>query len=508
MVWNPLLYLNLHVAGGPRGQLMVVGAFVAMVAVFAPISYANATPGGGIDATWLGIMTAAQCVFVLLIAPSAIRRAVLRDFQTGMIESHRLSPMSNGRIVLGYMTGGPVQALLLYTASLLMGAYFAARCGTALVGGVMLPGAQLVISGWLALQVLILIFGLLIGSVALLSGIATSGKANIIGIMILIAIFGGWIAVLYVPGLALVLGIITMGAIGEMVTGGTTPSAANMLLTTALLQLLLGSLLLWTAAGKLRRPERALFTLTQSLLLLLLWGTAIVAGLRFMPVLIVSLDGPLSDASGVHAQIVASTFAFALIGLFAISSATLSLLHADRAAALAAASDSDRRAPRRELYVLTPVVVAAATLAIWMLLYEWAPISSDIQAELSAYREPRTWAIVALALTVMCWTDGKLLYIFAARGRRLLFSMLVTILLLRIGPILVEGFAAFMADVIAEREWENWGTLSQLSPAGTLAAIRTPTSALYVGLAVQIGIAVAVTALARGVRRGLSAKTA
>jgi len=157
MSLNPLFWLHLRIGGSARTNVIIAIAFTAVVIVFASISLyvagMEAGPRGAaqayarVNAVWLVIMTVAQGVFLLLLAPSAIRRAVQRDFDSGMIESHRLSPMSNLKIVLGYVTGAPIQALMLYALSLVFGSYFATRyaLSTGLGGAI---GLRVTLSAW------------------------------------------------------------------------------------------------------------------------------------------------------------------------------------------------------------------------------------------------------------------------------------------------------------------------------------------------------------------------
>ena len=116
--------------------------------------------------------------------PAAVRKAVLRDFQSGMIESHRLSPMSGPKIVIGYMTGAPVQSGCLLLASLLLGTAFAAHVARDL--------SAVVLTGWYVMQGCLLCLAFMVAALSLLVALGTAGKVDVLTVGVLLVIFGGW----------------------------------------------------------------------------------------------------------------------------------------------------------------------------------------------------------------------------------------------------------------------------------------------------------------------------
>ena len=279
MSLNPFYWLHLRISGSARTNVVIVSVFAAVIIAFYSISFSivDRNDAPSLNGTWLMIMTLAQAAFLLLLGPAAVRRAVQRDFDNGMIESHRLTPMSNLKVVLGYLSGAPVQAEMLYAVSLLFGIYFASRYALSPgLGGVV--GLQATLLGVCFAQGCLLMLSLMICSMILLSALATRGKANVIGIMVVVCLFGGWMAIAFVPGLSLLLGIMSGTVLFTVITKGQTGGDPSVIAAAALLQLLFSLIALRAACGQLRGLDKPLFSIRLGLLLLLVWGFTLVGG--------------------------------------------------------------------------------------------------------------------------------------------------------------------------------------------------------------------------------------
>ena len=248
-------------------------AYFALTIFGASIFYrlVPADEWGNLSHGCLGFVSILQAAFTLLIAPSAIRKAVLRDFTTGMIESHRLSPMSSIKIVGGYMTGPPIQAVWLFGTGLLLGTGFAAHVASQL--------SPLIISGWYVLQACLLCLAFLVSTLVLLAALASSGKTNVVGVIVVIAIFGGWFVLPFVPGMGLVTGVITGGTILRSIFGMGGPTVATgdaaAIVYAAFGQIVFGGIFLWAACRLVRAPERGMFGMGLGLLLATAWASAL-----------------------------------------------------------------------------------------------------------------------------------------------------------------------------------------------------------------------------------------
>ncbi len=505
MSLNPLFWLHLRISGSARTNVIIAIAFTAVVIVFASISLyvagMEAGPRGAaqayarVNAVWLVIMTVAQGVFLLLLAPSAIRRAVQRDFDSGMIESHRLSPMSNLKIVLGYMTGAPIQAVMLYALSLVFGSYFATRyaLSTGLGGAI---GLRVTLSGWYFAQCGMLVLASMVTALVLLSALATRGKGNIVGLLALIAIFGGWAVIAFVPGLALLTGVLSGGVLISLLSSPKAGGDPVVIVNAGVLQFIFCVIFLAAACGKLRAPDRPLFSLRLSLILLFVWGFTLVAGMHAAP----KHAWLFSEWRGYgHAQLVASTVIFTLVGLFPLIAAATDLFRRDRAAAF-----GERRGTQRPLALkLVPPVLALLTVLCLLLMFWGLSPGQLSRATLRGFESWPTWAAILAAMLFSFWTDFNWIYFLASRERRIVISLLIMLILLKGVPLGLDNMISYFARELADVNRTGYGYLSGLSPVGTLMLATRGGAQVWIGLAFQAALAGGATVLGRRARRRL-----
>ena len=362
MSFNPLYWLHLRIGGSLRNNLVVVAVFAALIIVFSSISYSltDSRDIPGLHGIWLMLMTGAQAIFLLLLAPAAVRRAVQRDFENGMIESHRLTPMSNLKVVLGYISGAPVQAEMLYGVSLLFGTFFASSYALSPgLGGA--TGLMATLSGMCFAQGCLLMLSLMICSMILLSALATRGKANVIGIVVVLCLFGGWMAIAFVPGLSLLLGIMSGEVLYTVVKKGQVGGDASVIAIAAFLQLIFSMIGLKAACGQLRGLDKPLFSTRLGLVMLLFWGFTLVMGMRMAS----SHDAVFSEWREYgYARLVASTLAFVLVAYFPLAATAAGRLMVDRAGRFEAVASRSRR----RVTDLMPLLLAGlAALCMWLL---------------------------------------------------------------------------------------------------------------------------------------------
>jgi hypothetical protein len=484
MSFNPLWWVHLKMSGGWRGSLLLAGGFFVLVIFFYVLSLKLGDPEeqGTKDTIWLAIMTGAEALFLTMVAPGAIRKSVLRDFQSGMIESHRLTPMSNWRIVMGYMTGPTMQAAMLCAVGLVLGTYFSAKLGSSANVGVILA-TRVWVLGWYIVLGTFLAVAFMLCAFTLLTSIASAGKTNVVGVMILVGIFGGWMVIFVVPGLSLVLGVMTGMTVLDLLGGkvglsGTSPGTAAV---AALLQVTLGVLFLNAACGKLRRPEGAIFTVEQALLLGALWSATLVTGMALL-----RSASPFMDDSdiGTLAQLFSSTGAFVLVALFASHSSALDLFLADRAAAHGERTVAGRQ--RRAF--LVPVALAAMTVGTLLAMLRLMPLSAWSPRVLgwTATLAPFRW--IALAFLLSFLTDFAWLYRAAAHGRKMILTVIMLTFGLKAGPVILDAALLGVLTHDEEAPWTGWGFVSGLSPMGTMILSSKIDMRLLVGLAVQAAV--------------------
>ncbi len=513
MSYNPLFGLHLRMLGTWRSQLVVLLVLFGVVIALASVSYRMSEPRehGSVSSFWLAIIAIAQAGFLLLIAPAAIRRAVQRDFDSGMMESHRLSPMSGLKIVLGYLSGPPAQALMLAGGAALIGTYFAAQIGAAFgapvgpAAGGAPPGpnvstmrlAMTFVTGWYFTIFVTLMLALLITSLTLLVSLASAGKMNIIGIVVVLSVVGGWMAPALIPGLALLLGILT-GT--ELVALLFQPRAAGpsgtgaVIFATAASQVAMAGTFILAAARKVRSPERPMFTLPLALLLLAIWGAALIVGMRMMPGTHPMLRAfGSAEESLATGQVVASTVSFMLIALFALTAAAGEAVRIDRARQF----QPLRRGRTAWTPAFVPPLLALATLAIGLLVYQSSTAAGAQSSDVPAFDSPMRLVVMLAAVLSSYVIDYNILFMALARGARVFRVIVVWGLVLKVLPLALD-FALAMGREMAELGQFTFGdsVFTGISPFGTLVLASVRGGNPYPGAIVQVGLAAVVAYIA------------
>ncbi len=506
MALAPLTKVNFALAGGWRQNALIAGAYVGAVAVLATMIFRAAAPDehGAVASGFLGIIGFAQGLFALLIAPGAIRKAVLRDFQTGMIESHRLTPQGGLRLVVGYLTGPTAQALILFGVGGLMGSYFSAYVGGSF--GYM----GVFVGGWFFTQLAVLALALLIAALVLLTALATAGKANLIVLIVIATVFGGWAAVRVVPGLALLLGVMSAGMIFELLQFIGAPVPANPLqsapyvITWAMgFQIALALTLLAAACRKIRSPDRTVFTVPLALIMATVFGVTLIAGWH----LSVRFDWGSADEFGFSARWVGTVFAFVLVALFVVSAAAGERVAPDRAALL-----KHNRPPTAFRNAdLMPLLLTVFTGAIAVFTLPPA-IDAQVNARLSENATNAQWFVaqsiilspVFVAILLSFWVDYVLLQVALARGWGVFRTVLLGCIALKLLPLFIEGVNAVIAAILTGDDPAFNGRIASASPVGT-AILVTLGGPAWPGLMVQAVIAGIITTVGFRLRRGMQA---
>ena len=501
MSFNPMFSLHFRLSGSWRNNAIIAGAFAALVIGGATLTYqlAGSPNAGNVSSAWLGIVTAAQGLFALLIASGAIRRAVLRDFQSGMIESHRLTPMSSTKIVLGYMTGAPVQALWLYVTALLLGTYFASDLVRTLTPAV-LPG-------WYLVQVCLLCVAFMLAALVLLIAFNSAGRTNIITAVVIFTVLGGWVAIAFVPGIALVTGVLSGGVLLKaFFQGGPTgvSGSAQSILYGIAVQLAFGIILLRAASQKIRAPDQAMFSIPLGLLLVLVWAVTLIAGVAMTPPShwLVQEYGDIAAA-----QLIVSTAAFMLMALFPLVAAANERYRLDQTAKFGAPVSP----ARRRLTSLIPILLGALSVAVLVLMRELMdeqhqPYFGGTPTDETTYANSLSLGLAIMAALILSfWINFNWVYRAIARGKKVLKALLISVGVFHALPLVADMSLLAASEEIPNMFQESVGFadlyFAGFSPIGTMILCFSENGNPWPGLAGQLLLAIGVTMLGHRARR-------
>jgi len=268
------------------------------------------------------------------------------------------------------------------------------------------------------------------------------------------------------------------------------------IVNAAVLQFIFCVIFLAAACGRLRASDRPLFSLRLGLILLLIWGFTLVAGMHAAPKH-AWLFSEWRDYG--HAQLLASTVAFMLVGLFALIAAAANLFHHDRAAAF-----GEQRGRQQHLGLkLVPAVLALLTMLCLFLMFRGLSPGQLSGSALHGFESWSTWAAILAAMLFSFWIDFNWVFFLAAHGRRIVISLVIMLMLLKGVPLGLDGMISYCARELAGLDWTGYGYLSALSPIGTLMLAPNGGAPVWVGLAFQAALALGATVLGRRARRRL-----
>ncbi len=459
-------------AGGWRAAVFLALAYLGAAGFISGLLYSRipSSEHGQIHQSLLSLTGILQVVLLLTLGPSAIRKTVQRDFQTGMMESNRLTPLSGLRLVLGYLSGASAPLVALASVGLLIGVGYSAAHGR-VIG---YPG--LMVAVWLYSNLCLFVLTAMIHSLSLLSALATSGKGQFVGILVAVGVIGGGFLVFAVPGLALVLGVMSVGQFLNVAGFLPLPAASDPSISgwAAISQLLFAIVFVDAAARKIRSPERALFNLPQGLVFLALsWG-ALVIGYQKLGALRI-FGASLEDNP---TQAIASLAAFQIAAVVPILAAADYRLLRDRIAVL---RGSTTRVAMR-IVDLMPLVSGLAGLSLLLLMPS---------GELAEAWETRRLALVAsvfAACVLGAVTDYAWLYLTLARRWRVIAGLLIPAIAFKGLPFVAEGLLRFASvEANSFEPYTPW-LVAAFSPLG-LPAAALAGGPILPGLAVQLLVA-------------------
>lgn len=488
MTLNPMfgLYFNLSGRWKQNGGLMIGVIAVAGLGITLQYRLGEFRRMSDVLLTWALLAGVLQSIAIMILAPGAIRKAVAKDFQNVMIESHRLTPMGSFTIVLGYLFGPAINAIAIYLTGALISGVLVAAAAYDL-------GRPAYLNLWYLAQAGLPVTGYFYATFTLMSSLAAGGKGNVLGVMFLVGVFGMSV-IRYVPGLLLLLGAYGGYSIVAQIlprgAGGPPPPAhaAQLIVLGLGLQFLFGSLFVAAASRKIRGPDRPLFNVPLAALLLLLSGAALVIGVYSMP----ARDPLGPEPSESAAAVYISTGLFVVVSQILLLAAASDSFELHRAAAYRDIPES-RAKSRLAFYALTPWLVGGLAVGIFALLARALDESRADEAILVALQTPAKLGGIIATLMLSSFMDFQLFRAIAAMRAKPLVSFLIVFVATKLGPLLIETSLVALPDMQTPFGGLN---VAGVSPFGMIATIVRGVGQPLIGLGVQLVLAVGFFAFA------------
>ncbi|MCK6485506.1 MAG: hypothetical protein HUU22_07680 [Phycisphaerae bacterium] len=467
---NPLGWVQAQLQGGWRRALTIggvyfLGAGAALMIIYRALPH-DAPPRGVSPQAFargvLLVLLILQAAILVLVGASSVRRAVQRDLTGGMIDSHRLTPMTGWSAVVGYLSGPNIVLLPLTVANWLL------SIAVSLFG-------EFPPLAWTAGLAVILCLALPISAMSLLAGLSSKRPTNVAAILLVLGLTGGTALLFLVPGLGLLLGFFSTWSMLRNVTGTVTFDAT--ILFSLAGQLVLAGIFCVAAARRFVREDVQAFPWPLALMLLAFVAVFGGSGLRVWP----EYEGQFIDWDraefGVSIQWIATWTVTSLFALFPIAAAAQDSARWERRAAL----DEALAGRRPTHYAL--VLVLAATVAIGIMTL------SAGDATPLMMKDARTAFLSLVFVLLALLTGGAVLRFVYGLRERVGWIVTLWVVLTWALPPLIDMIRAVYADESGPTQ-PSW--LMGCSPAGAWVLIwYFPHITVLPGLIVQTALALA-----------------
>lgn len=473
---NAMWWVQAKLTGG-AGRITLYGfvwlLLVVLASAAARYSLRDEPPTFAVEII-LNVLAGTQLVLLILWACNSIFRAMVRDIDSSMLESHRLSPMSASAVVLGYMVGPFLPVLIFFAINVVAGLVLLRSVGISPVD-------------WLAGNGFLLALAPLTWTVTVLLGIGRRKPFNPLLALFLIGSFGAPLFI--IPGLG-----IFSGAFAAIVAGSylfrapfIEPAPEIALIGIALIMTVI-----WFRAAmrKFDRPDLPAFGVWRAFGLLLIWLVFAAAPLLFVSyadkATLAAMGGAVRDFAehGFIANSLAATMdASVVMALFPMGAVAFSRVRAVDGRA-------HGRAVRTWLTGSGPALAAALVLCLAAVDRRGVPAQTLFL----------TWTAIAASLV----TVESAIVLRGLNNKPAVRLVVMIVLFLWAAPLLTDLWYREYQQAVSEMRRELPATvISGFSPFGSVWELFSRDGApLIPGVVAQVGFALIYAALAhRALRR-------
>jgi hypothetical protein len=442
---NPILYAQFHLRGAWKNTLAVTAGYALLIggAMFLTANAAGTRSAAIAFRGWLNVLIGLQ-VFVLLIYGSfRVSSAVRHDITSKILESHRLMPTSAFSATIGYLFGGPIQAIALAVVNFVLGLTASEQIALDLqcwiIANVML-GATVLLAWIIVEQIAFTTRG---GFVLLILGTIS-------------AVLSNGIAMVLIPGFS----VLTCPLVGRSVfnLSATFKDISFPFAVALCAQFLIGAIFFRAAMRKYRDPNTVAFSTMLGLLLTMVWVIVGLIGLFDLKEFVPPWFFNRGEIIPSEVQLVATILMTMLIGILPVCSAARAISEWRRHGGPTPAQ------PRQPMPLIAGVVLTA--ILVCLLLAFGFVESTQLN------RRSLITACVGSAVIVLAFLAGIGLlfrWIYTLTGKGWLVAM-IWLILTWIVPMMADLiYHAMMTDPP-----DSLTMVSALSPIGALGLIWKP----------------------------------
>jgi hypothetical protein len=448
---NPLAWVHFQLRGGWKRTFAFTIGGVIVVGVLMMMSVVRSGPTGSYSGTmegWAQGLVLLEAAILILYGAAAVAGAIRNDIAAGLIESHRLMPVSAPRAVVGYLLGGGASALVLAGGVIFLDLFAALA-------------SHVPLDRWLISQVSLAGLTGLIWLMAAMGAFVGRLGGNLLIAFIVVGFFGSQFMFAFFPGL-LMLVIPSLGRISLMSWG----QAETLIPIALLLQALLAVLFFIGAVRRYARDDVSCFGIIPGMGLAALWCVMSILGITHYQTLLTNRYDQISLPS----QCISSLLILLILSLVPLANA-----------ARAAAHPGTSLFPRRDRVLPMIVIAVALVLTTTLTFPMYRPTDSQFWMKTA-----QTLVIAAAWLVAMRFLLG---WVYLATNGGFMIGF-VWMLLVWFAPMVGD---VIMQSVMHPNEDYVAGWLFAASPLGALMQIWSPATGqnlpeIVPGLAIQIGL--------------------
>lgn len=461
---NAIGWVQFRLSGGFKAVGVMTGLYALLIGMFLLMQFQFEYNARAIAESWTSILLYIQMSGLILFGTFRVMGGIRNDAKLGMMESHRMMPISGVHAVTGYVSVAAIQLIPFSILNLGLGAGLAMRAG--------LSTTNLFFS-----HVLLWAMAVVLWLIMALGALVVKQATILLAGVVLVAFLSQGMIVMFFPSVQ----VLVTPLIGEGVLDlrRLNPINAGQMLALVL-QALVGAQFFFAAARKYQFADRPAFDGLRGLLLLCTWvGLYLVAMVDPEDFRLPDFFRPGRDESMIPVHLVATLLAGLLIALVPIASAA-------------------RRAQAGVWRGLSPAMLLILTVVVGMLpvlgFLIHPPQEIDGLIVNAPFLSPRV-GLTVLVISAFVATLYCLLRFMPANKPILRLNLVVLWLGFSwIVPLLLElVFQAILtpSDYSARVE-ANRGpsALMAMSSIGALVELWcTPRSSPWPGIAVQWGVA-------------------
>jgi len=468
LIHDPIGWAQVRLSGGWKRLAMATGSYalvslVVHVLIYRLVREEVTLPNFANAALNVNLMISAA--FIFFVGTGAIKKAILRDFTSEMISSHRRTNMSGATACMGYLTGPLAQAMMVTFVNWLI-CTILAMLGTTPMGRSPI--------GMIGMFAVMLVMGLSWWTFAVLVGLCTRGKVSVAPLIVGVFIATNAKFIYIVPGLAMLFG---STAASELLEQSSLATVAWWLVFSIIAQLSFTLIFFIASARKYHHDDVAAFDPLLAMALAALSGLVGGVGLRFWRPRGTFLQEITTVIDEPSNWLFLTTMLLTLVLIMPVASTAFHRAAWARRRALDPLFRE--RAPMNYwtgallACVLGLGVLIAVAGRDWSRLFE-SRIRNDVALRVAA-------SLAASFLTLVT-LGGILRYVYAATPKAVWAIILFVVATWAIPP-----FADASLDAMRERDYEGpRSTLFTMSPVGTwLWAFKRFDAPVWRGLIVQ-----------------------